>query len=218
MSRPPKLNTEQILQTAREHFIQHGHTASVQSIGRTLGVSHSALLQRFGSKRALLIAALRPPSELPWDESLLNTPPQDEADALEKLREVSEVLMRFLSEHMHAIQVLHVAGVPIETLFTDELPFPLLACADLAAWIERGVTTGVFIPCKPTACASVIVGTMMARARLSMCVQLCGLSGSHTSPHAPPTDKYKGSPGDIHLGALDEVIAMIGRILGLNTR
>lgn len=206
MPRPPKLTREEILSVAREHFIAYGHSVSTQTIGRALGVSHSALIQRFGSKRALLIEALRPPVEQAWVERLLGSPPVNERDALLTLREVSETLISFLSEHMIAIQTLDVAGVTARERFGDHHPFPLVVCRELSRWIERGVMAGVFHQCEPSACASIFVGAMLARARLgALCLELQSDSCGHAST----------SMRDQELGSLDEVINMFGRSLGV---
>ena len=209
MPRPPKLTREEILSVAREHFIAHGHSVSTQTIGKALGVSHSALIQRFGSKRALLIEALRPPIELPWYEDRLGSPPANSREALTTLREVSEALISFLSEHMIAIQTLDVAGITAKELFCDRPPFPLIVCRELTRWIERGVESGVFHHCEPQASASVIVGAMLARARLSaFCLELQPSSCERTSTSTV-------SMSDQELGSIDEVMLMFGKLLGI---
>jgi AcrR family transcriptional regulator len=66
MGRPKEVADEQIAFAARRCFLERGAGVSAADIAHELGVSHKTLLNRFGSKEALMIAALEPPKEVPW--------------------------------------------------------------------------------------------------------------------------------------------------------
>lgn len=166
MSRPVRVSTDEIIKVARMHFLRSGHSASLKSIAQDLGLTHSAIIQRFGSKRELMITSLRPPKDYPWPAGFLEGPGDDADHALVQLRLTCEMLMRFLHEHMPQIVVLQSAGVRSSELFEDRLPLPLIACQRLKEWIERGVANGVFQSCDSASVASTIVGTMFSRSRL----------------------------------------------------
>lgn len=166
MSRPQTVSTEKIIYVARAHFIERGHSATLNAIAKDLGVSHSALLQRFGSKRQLLIQAMRPPEDFSWSEAFLNGPPKDLDLAFEQLSEVSVMLVNSLNELMPQIRVLQSAGIALDEVFEDQLPLPLIACKRLTEWIERGIERGLFRCAEPAAVASTLVGAMFFRSRL----------------------------------------------------
>lgn len=172
MPRPPRVTREEILATARAHFVKGGHGVSITAIARDVGLSHSALIQRFGSKRALLIESLRPPVDFEWGQYLLSEPPQNREETITQLTEIGGALIEFLSARMPEIMVLVSAGVKPTEIFPGHLPFPLVACQKIAAWIQVGVDREVFRPCDPHAVASIIVGTFFSRPRLAHVCQM----------------------------------------------
>ena len=70
MARPRQVTDEDILRAARDCALDHGPGVSMELVAERLGVTPPALLKRFGSRKALLLAALRPPDELPWMRAL----------------------------------------------------------------------------------------------------------------------------------------------------
>ena len=170
MPRPPLVQTEEILRVARTHFITGGHTASVHSIARDLGVSHSALLQRFGSKRQLFLQSMQPPLDFPWPDVFLSGPPERFELAIYHLRESCEMICTFFREHSPCMGVLRAAGVEPNEIFHEGLPLPLRACEVITSWVKRGQNQGVFGQCDAAAFASTLVGAMHARAFLSTLV------------------------------------------------
>ena len=60
MGRPKTIETEDLLDVAREVFTRAGAVGSTKEIARRAGVSEAALFQRFGSKRELFLAAMTP--------------------------------------------------------------------------------------------------------------------------------------------------------------
>ncbi len=58
--RPRRFTDEEILEVARETFLEQGPQISTTVIAQRVGVSQATLFKRFGSKDALLIQALQP--------------------------------------------------------------------------------------------------------------------------------------------------------------
>ena len=172
MSRPPKISTELILDVARTHFLQHGHSASVHAIAKELAVSHSALLQRFGSKRALLIEAMRPPLHLPWPTHFNGGPSEQGQGAQAELKEICYGLHHFFQVHSPRCRVLLSAGVLPEEIFHEGVPLPLRAVKTLSDWIVRGVNKGVFSPCNARSLSAALVGSLISRVHLHSMGQL----------------------------------------------
>ena len=59
------MTDEQIVAAARRCFLERGARVSAEDIARELGLTHTTLFNRFGSKEALMVAALRPPEKIP---------------------------------------------------------------------------------------------------------------------------------------------------------
>ena len=175
MSRPQTVSTEEIISVARAHFVERGYSATLSAIAQDLGVSHSALLQRFGSKRALFIESMRPPEDFKWGEAFLMGPPNDRQQALAQLDQVCVMLVRSLSELMPQIRALQSSGIELTEVFEGRPPLPLMACKRLTEWIERGVKRGVFYCVEPAAVASTLVGAMFFRSRLKGLLSLDGV-------------------------------------------
>jgi AcrR family transcriptional regulator len=78
MGRPKEVTDERITVVARRYFIKRGAGVSAVDIARELGVSHTTIFNRFGSKEGLMTAALRPPKRVPW-VAALDAGPDDRA-------------------------------------------------------------------------------------------------------------------------------------------
>ena len=64
MARTTTITNEQLLQAARDEFLEHGIRATTDAIARRAGVSSGILFQRFGSKEALFNAAMNVGNEI----------------------------------------------------------------------------------------------------------------------------------------------------------
>ena len=61
MGRKRQVSDEQILESARELFVENGFEVSTRSIAKHVGISESVLFQRFGKKKDLFFASMVPP-------------------------------------------------------------------------------------------------------------------------------------------------------------
>ena len=61
MGRKKSLSDAQLLETARQVFVEHGFGASTKEIARRAGVSEGVIYQRFLTKNELFFAAMIPP-------------------------------------------------------------------------------------------------------------------------------------------------------------
>jgi AcrR family transcriptional regulator len=132
---------------ARATFLQHGHSAPVALIAAKLGVSHAALLQRAGSKEALLLRALAPravttgspradaPRGLSAVVARLREPPPARASAA-RLIELLVELHSVLADLLPGLVVLRAGGLPTGPPPGIEAPTLLLRRL-LAAWLVR---------------------------------------------------------------------------------
>ena len=203
MSRPQQVSSEAIIKVARKHFLSKGHSASLKGISKDLGISHSALIQRFGTKRKLLLEALRPKEYVVWVPKFLDGPPQQIDKAIQDLHQQCLLLFSFLEEHMPSIRVLQAAEVTPYELFGGQLPFPLLAFQRISAWIQSGIDQGVFTASHPQSVASMIMGSIFARIELYDLYML-----TNECEYLPKISKYE----DI-LGSMDNLMEQIKGLL-----
>lgn len=210
MSRPHKVCDEEILMVARTHFIRGGHRVSVNEIARELGISHSAVLQRFGSKRALMLHALEVKEEFSWPRHFNSGPPNEVDEALSQLREVADMLIAYLAKNMPRIRVLQAAGIHPSEVYLGRLPPPLIACQNVAAWIKRGIEREIFYPCDASSLAAAFVGAMFARPHLQTAILMYTTS-----------QEKQGDPSELEgslLGSVEGVVEGFARALFLENR
>lgn len=193
MARPKSVSDEQVLEAARALFIELGHTAPIQTLAQRLGVSHAALFQRFGSKRALLIEAMRPSCDVRWPEEVAIGPTQE--GLREELLALCESIWAFLMANLPRIRVLQAAGVLPEEIFAQGGVHPFVACARVEEWLRRGVEAGLFAPCDTRAVAAGIVAAVFGR------VQMSRLAASHSS----------ASDALAQLGAIEGLVEFFAR-------
>ena len=203
MPRPQQVSSKTIINVARKHFLSKGHSASLKNISKDLGISHSALIQRFGTKRKLLLEALKPTEYVVWAPKFLDGPPGQIDEAIQDLHQQCLLLFSYLEEHMPSIRVLRAADVTPHELFGGQLPFPLLAFQRISAWIQSGIDQEVFTACHPQSVASMIMGSIFARIEL---YHLCMLTKE--CENLPKVSKAE----DL-LGSMDNLMEQIKRLL-----
>lgn len=136
MARPREVTDEEILAAARRVFIEHGPSVATSVVAKELGVSAPALFHRFGSKKALLIAALKP-RRFPMIERMEQG--FDGARSLEEqLLEVAEGFAEFAKELHPCMSMVKAAGILPEEIFASyDVPPPLRAMQAFSAFLEQ---------------------------------------------------------------------------------
>lgn len=161
MARPRTVNDDQINKAARAVFIEHGPSAPVSLIARTLGVTHAALFGRTGSKKQLMLDALCPgqPRALEW---LAHAPPSVGVE--DRLVEVLRELMEFFRQVVPNLVVLKVAGESMEDLpGADGLPPPIAVRCALSGWLAAAAHSGSLAPLHAPSVAEGLLGALEAR-------------------------------------------------------
>ena len=131
------ISDEQIRTATRRAVGEHGPGVSLDLIAERLGVSQPALLKRFGTRKDLMLAALRPPAVLPFEGALHQGP--DGRPFQEQLSEVLGWLQDFLEEATPCLAALRESGIPMREVFPrgDGEPMPLRVQHGLTAWLNR---------------------------------------------------------------------------------
>jgi AcrR family transcriptional regulator len=141
MARPRLISDEQILAVMRAAVLERGPHVSLDAVAERLGVTGPALLKRFGSRRALMLAALRPPDHQRLTEALLRD--LDARSLGPQLGEVLGALLEFVAEALPCIAALRESGIPHDEVFAERRDMPVRIVKQLCRWLERARERGL---------------------------------------------------------------------------
>lgn len=162
MARPRLVETEEILQVARECFLEGGPSVTTAVIAARLGVSQAALFKRFQTKEALMVAALAPkPAE--WLGTLET--PLAPPSAQGQLEGVIAALLAFVRRNSPAMNMLRCSGMD-PARFREAVGGvapPVVALRVLAAWLTEGVRVGAIRTSDPGNLAMSLMGAVHGR-------------------------------------------------------
>ena len=158
MARPRQISDEQIDAAARATFVKHGRAAPVSLVAQKLGVSHTALLQRAGSKDALLVRALSPGRSWSLLVAQLTVPPGP-GNGRAQLKVLLGEVLAFHEQMLPGLMVLRSGslGTP---LAPGEEPPTLLVRRLLKAWLMRAAPLS---PSRAAVVAEAVLGAIEAR-------------------------------------------------------
>ncbi|MFY0567904.1 TetR/AcrR family transcriptional regulator [Archangium lansingense] len=171
MGRPREITDEQIVVAARRCFLKRGAGVSAADIARELGVSHTTLFNRFGSKEGLMLAALGPPDEVKWVEALDAGP--DTRPIREQLVEHAKVMSDFFQDLQAGFGILQAAGIEPGKAYRERKgeSAPEQAYRALVGWLDRAQRQGRLARCDSETLASTILGALQGWA---FTARVCG--------------------------------------------
>ncbi len=140
MGRPRAVSDETILAAARQHFLLRGGHAVVDDIARELGVSHTTLFNRFGSKEGLMRAALSTSHGLPALSSLNDGP--HAGDIRVQLIEHACAFAQYFEAAQAGLAVLQAAGIDVSRVCTADADAPTAAINAFVQWLGRARADG----------------------------------------------------------------------------
>ena len=159
MARPKSVSDEELRQTARRCFLEHGPGLSINNIAEELGITDAAILKRVGSKQELLRLSLSIPSKLPWLELIRGGP--GAGPIIPQLVAILEYMTETVSEHIPTLIAVRLSGFnPLDLVPKEngKAP-PLVAREELAEWLVRASETrGIVIDC-PESAASLLLAS-----------------------------------------------------------
>ena len=177
MPRTKTVSDADVLAEARRCFLAHGPGVSTEVIAEALEISQPAIFKRFGTKKALMLAALLPPAIPDWVHALEDGP--DDRPIVDQLREVIRQAAAFFAEAVPAISVIRASGISKEELLASfKVAPPVVAKRTLIAWLLRGSEQGLIRPVDFEAAATMILGALQFRAFM---VQITGHTPSGAS-------------------------------------
>lgn len=166
LARPRSISDEQILQTARDCFLEHGPAVSTEVIAQQLGVSPQALFKRFHSKQELMLEALAPEEPARWIPKVAAGP--DDRDLSVQLKEILTELAEFFMDISRRMSVLRWGNVDFDQLLARYAePPPLVEIRALAGWFERAFDRGLIRSVDCRAMAMLVLTAMHGPAMLT---------------------------------------------------
>ncbi|BAZ25411.1 TetR family transcriptional regulator [Kalymmatonema gypsitolerans NIES-4073] len=157
MARIPKITNEQILEAAREVFLEKGFSGSTLEIAARSGVSEASIFKRFSTKEELFFTAMGIPETLVWVNELETL--VGKGNLKENLIQICLRILEFHREVMPRVMMLQSRGkIP-----TPEIPKPKLIqhVNALTAFLEREMKQGRLRPCDPKTLAHLLLGSLM---------------------------------------------------------
>lgn len=162
MSRPRQVSDEEILEAARACFLDDP-TASTVTIAQRLGVSQAALFKRFGTKLALMLAAMGMKDGPPWVELAQRGP--DERPIPEQLAELGASINTFFVWMIPRVAAMKAVGIGFRQMFGGaRVPPPVRGHQALRDWFARGIEQGRVRAGDPAELAISFLGMFQGRA------------------------------------------------------
>jgi len=191
MARPVTISDEQILDAAREVFLEEGFTAPTARIADRAGVSEGSLFNRFKTKVGLFFAAIGVPMVSPWHETLDRFSGQ--GDLRKNLVEIFRQMLAHEAQVMPRIMMLWASKAGARTSPPEmlrrmareagmEAPPPIQDVLRLAAFFTREIELGRMRRCDPKAAAIVFDSVVRSASMMRMLGAVPGTEGRDLPP------------------------------------
>ncbi len=165
----PKLTSDSdLLDAARDCFLEYGPSVSTTLIAERAGVSQATIFKRFGTKAQLLMLALGYEEMLPWLPKVEAGP--DDRPIREQLMELAQALTAFYIESLPSMMALWSAGpsyfadVPGPSDDPREASLAVRSRLMLSDWFAKAQSTGRVGQCNPEAIGIAFLGACQAPA------------------------------------------------------
>jgi AcrR family transcriptional regulator len=161
MGRPKVVSTDQILQAARELFLEQGFSVTTAAIARRAGVSEGSIFKRFSTKEQLFFSALGVP-EPTWMEEVERRAGQ--GDVRENLTHILIQLIDFFLDLVPRLSMLWASralspGKALAFWQCDEDPPPLRGLRTLTRYFEKEAGLSRIRPGDEEVCARMLLGS-----------------------------------------------------------
>lgn len=108
MARPKSITDEEILDAARDVFLEHGIQAPTSAIAERAGISEGTIFRRYETKDKLFHAAMGIPHEPEWFAQAERL--EQHEDVEEALTEIGSGMMEFFSDMIPKMSMLMSCG------------------------------------------------------------------------------------------------------------
>lgn len=158
MARISRITNQQILEAARQVFLQQGFGASTLEIAQQAGISEASIFKRFSTKEELFFAAMGIPEKPLWVNELESL--CGKGDLKENLINICFKIMEFYSEMLPQIMMLRSRGNALPEP-GDKEPRPVRDVKALTAFLEDEINQNRLRPCDPQTMAHILLGSLM---------------------------------------------------------
>jgi AcrR family transcriptional regulator len=159
MPRPKSIDDEEILEAAREVFLEHGIQATTAQVAERADISEGTIYQRFGSKEALFLAAMDISNPPDWQEML---DAFDGSRSLEEdLHDLALEMIDFFEEIIPKIHMVMSSPVHADTFFDGGGdPPPVQGVRELTRFFHEERKRGRLGACDPEIVARMFLGSV----------------------------------------------------------
>jgi len=163
MVRPRQFTDRELLDAARDVFLEHGPGVSTTLIAEAAGVSQATLFKRFGTKKALMVRALLPNQEGPHFQVLLAPP--DHRPIPEQLEEKGLHILAFFNHMQPCIAMLRAdVAEMLQKLHADgQTPPPVRGLRAMQHFFDQLIADGRMKPVPTEALALTWLGALRNR-------------------------------------------------------
>ncbi|WP_353930784.1 TetR/AcrR family transcriptional regulator [Okeanomitos corallinicola TIOX110] len=159
MARIAKITNQQILDAAREIFLEQGFGASTLEIAQNAGISEASIFKRFSTKEELFFASMGIPEKSPWGQEL---------DALvgkgnlkQNLVKLCLQILEFNRQVMPRLMMLRSRGNAIPEMLNRVDSRPSRDLKTFTNFLEKEIEQGRLRTSNPKTIAMILLGSLM---------------------------------------------------------
>lgn len=204
MARIPKITNQQILEAARQVFLQKGFSGSTLEIAQRSGISEASIFKRFATKEELFFAAMGIPERPLWIQELDSLSGQ--GDVKQNLIQICRQILEFYREVMPILMMLRSRGNNLPETGLKSESKPIRDLKILTGFLEREIAQGRLRPCEPKTVAHILLGSLMNYVFLDQKLSAVTIPASETviTTDLPSVDLFTDESGFIQ--SLVEII------------
>jgi AcrR family transcriptional regulator len=190
MARRPKITNQQILEAAREVFLQKGFSGSTLEIAQRSSISEASIFKRFATKEELFLAAMGIPERPLWIQELDSL--SGAGDVKQNLIQVCRQILEFYREVMPILMMLRSRGDALPETGLKSESKPIRDLTILTGFLEREIKQGRLRPCEPKTVAHILLGSLMNYVLLEpeLCAVTIPTSESGTTTDLPSVNLF----------------------------
>jgi AcrR family transcriptional regulator len=157
MGRTLKITNDEILEAARQVFLEQGSSASTLDIAERAGISEASIFKRFTTKQSLFLAAIGLSETPQWAKGLATQAPT--AAVKSELTEICSEILAFYQEVLPRVLMMMAPG-QLPSSAPNFLPPPVRDSQLLAGFLEQAIAKKFLRPCDARTVAHMVIGAI----------------------------------------------------------
>jgi AcrR family transcriptional regulator len=159
MARIAKITNQQILDVAREIFLEQGFGASTVQIAQKAGISEASIFKRFSTKEELFFASMGIPEKYPWGNKLDAV--VGKGNLKQNLIDLSLEILQFNRQVMPRLMMLRSRGNLSPEIFKKVDLRPSQDLKTFTHFLGREIENKRLRPSNPQTIAMILLGSLM---------------------------------------------------------